>query len=129
MKVVIQDIPVMFVASPNGPASASDAFKKLEGALNWQLQGRKFYGTMFLGEYRACAAVTPKDDPGKLGLMTWIIPGGKYFKDKIADWEKHIPEIGPKCEEIIAKVQFDDGRPIIEFYRSQKELFLFVPVK
>lgn len=129
MEIELDDIPVMYVVSPDGPKGSGDAFKKLEQAINRQLKGRKFYGTMFNGEYRASVAIIDGDIPEKLGLPTWTIPGGKYFKEKLADWEKHISEIAHKCEEIIAKVNFDKARPVIEFYRSQKELYLFIPIK
>lgn len=129
MEVTLEDISTMYVVSPNGPQGAPEAFKKLEDAINWELKGRKFYGTELNGEYRANLAVIEGDDPEKLGFQTWTIPGGKYYKDKITDWEKHISKIAPRCEEIIKKVNYDDSRPIIEFYRSQKELYLFIPIK
>ncbi len=129
MEVELKDVSVMYIISPTGPQGASDAFKKLEDAINWQLKGRKFYGAMQNGEYRACLATVDEEEPKKLGFPTWTIPGGKYYKDKIADWEKHTSEIAPKCEEIIKKVNFDETRPIIEFYRSQKELYLFIPIE
>ncbi|MDO8429275.1 MAG: hypothetical protein Q7S88_01470 [Candidatus Daviesbacteria bacterium] len=129
MEVELEDIPVMYLISPSGPQGAGEAFKKLEDAIKWQLKGRKFYGTMFSGEYRVCLAITEPREPEKLGFPTWTIPGGKYFKDKIKDWEKHILEIAPKFQEIISKVNYDQSRPIIEFYRSQAELCLLVPIK
>lgn len=129
LKVEIVDIPVMYVVSPNGPQGASDAFKKLENAINWQLKGRKFYGTMFNDEYRACLAIIERENLEKFGFQKWTIPGGKYYKDSIANWEKHRAEIGLRFEAIIKKVNFDQSRPSIEFYRSQAELYLFVPIK
>lgn len=133
MEVVIEDIIVMYVTSPNDPKDdpkgAEEAFKKLEDAIKWQLKGRKFYGTMFNGEYRANLAIVEGEDPEKLGFPTWTIHGGKYYREKINDWEKHIAEIAQKCDEIIQKVRYDDSRPIVEFYRSLKELLLFIPIK
>lgn len=129
MEVMTEDIPVMYILSPNGPKGAPEAFKKLEDAINWQLKGRKFYGIQSDGEYRACLAITDGEESKKFGFQTWVIPGGKYFKEKIADWEKHIAEIAPKFDEIIQKVNYDEDRPLIEFYRSQAELYLLVPIK
>lgn len=131
MEVNLEEILVMYIVSPNGPPGAGDAFKKLEDAIDWQLKGRKFYGTMMGkdGEYRANMNVMEGDDTEKLGFNTWTIPGGKYYKEKIADWEKHVAEIAPKCNDIISKTNYDTTRPIIEFYRSQAELFIFVPIQ
>lgn len=129
MEAVLDDIPVMYVVSPNGPMGSPKAFNKLEDAVNWQLKGRCFYGTMFNSEYRANLAIIDEEEPEKLNLSTWTIPGGKYVRNKIENWEKNIEAIKPKFEEMIANSDYDDSRPIIEFYRSQTELFLFVPVK
>ena len=107
MEVEIEAVEVMYVVSPNGPQGAAEAFKKLEGAIDWQLRGRRFYGTILNdGEYRACLATIEGESPEKLGLKKWTIPGGKYFKEKIADWEKRVSEIAPKFEEILKKVNF-----------------------
>jgi muconolactone delta-isomerase len=131
MEATLDDTQVMYVISSEGPAGAADAFKKLEDAINWELKGRKFYGTMMgmTGEYRANMSVKDDDNFEKLGFKTSVIPGGKYYKEKINDWEKHVAEIAPKCNEIIAKIDYDNSRPIIEFYRSQAELFIFIPIK
>lgn len=126
MEIEIQDIPVVYVTSPTGPLGAPEAFKKLEDAINWQLKGRKFYGTILNGEYRA-SLVTIEGE--KLDFPIWIIPGGKYAREKIIDWEKHTAEIAPKFEEMIKHVAYDDGRPLVEFYRGQKELYIMVPIK
>ena len=131
METILENTQVMYITSPNGPAGAAEAFKKLEDAINWQLKGRKFYGTMMgeTGEYRANMNIIEGDDAEKLGFKTWTIPGGKYYKEKIADWEKHVAEIAPKCNDIISKTNYDTTRPIIEFYRSQAELYLFIPIQ
>ncbi len=129
MEIIFEDTPAMYVISPQGPISAADSFKKLEDAINWQLKGRKFYGTMLNGEYRANLAIVEGEDPNKLGFPVWIIPGGKYYREKISDWEKHVSEIESKFKEIINKSNYDTTRPLIEYYRSQAELFILVPIK
>jgi len=129
MEIQIDDIPAMYVVSPHGPQQARAAFHKLESAINWQLNGRKFYGTMFNGHYRANLAIIDKHEPEKFGFPIWTIPGGKYFREKINDWEKHVNQIAPKFEEMMSKVELDPTRPAIEFYRSQAELYLLVPIK
>ncbi len=129
METQLDDIPVMFVVSPNGPIGAGEAFRKLEDAIDWQLKGRKFYGTMLGEEYRACMAINEGDDPQKLGFETWTIPGGLYYRGKVEDWEKHVPEISKTFSDIKSKVTVDESRPFIEYYRSQAELILYVPAK
>ncbi len=128
--VELQDIPVMYVESDAGLAGASKAFDRLEAHFR-SLKGRKFYGTFLPpdGPYRACVAIQPADDAAALGLATWTIPGGKYRRGKVPNWSQNLPEIGKTFARMSEEFGRDPSRPGIEFYRSMKELVLFLPVK
>ena len=129
--VVIKDIPVMYVAGDRTkPISeqAPAAFDKLEAKLE-TLKGRHFYGVVLDGEYRACVAVGPDEGPGKLPYPTWVIPGGRFARRKLADWEQHRDLIGPTMMEMRTRGDFDPSRPCIEYYRSQRELLLMAPIR
>ena len=128
--VQISDVAVMYVAGERGKpisAQAPGAFDKLEAKLA-TLKGRHFYGVVVDGEYRACVALRAEDDRNHLPHPTWIIPGGKYARRKIADWEKHRSEIGPTMMRLRDRKDLDVTRPCIEYYRSQRELLLMVPI-
>ncbi len=127
MLVTLEDVRVMFVGSPSGPQGAGEAFDKLEARLP-SLKGRRFYGTLLNGEYRACVALEAQDSPAATGLDTWIIPGGVYARRKLERWSEHLPEIGKIFGELAAEHPRDPARPNVEFYRSQKELLLFMAV-
>lgn len=127
MLVTLDDIKVMFVVSPNGPLGAGKAFDMLEARLP-SLKGRKFYGTMLNGEYRACVAIERQDAPASMGLETWTIPGGAYVRRKLEGWSERLPEIGTIFGALAAEYPRDPARPNVEFYRSQKELLLFMAV-
>jgi hypothetical protein len=45
------------------------------------------------------------------------------------DWTKRMAEIGKVFQRMSEHCERDASRPSIEFYRSQKELLLFLPVK
>jgi hypothetical protein len=130
--IALEDIPVMYVMGEKGRPigeQAPKAFQELESKLP-SLQGRKFYGVVFAGcEYRACVALAESDDPTSLPFTTWVIPGGKYARRKIENWEEHIDSIGPTFDSLRRENKFDPDRPDIEFYRSQRELLVMVPVK
>ena len=131
METRIKDIEVMFVESPNGPAGSGEAFNKLESSLE-TLKGRKFYATFqySTGQYRACVAIENPDEPERLGFQKWSIPGGLYAQEKLQDWTDHANEIpdlfGKMSQEY--KGRIDSSRPSIEFYKSQKELILLLPI-
>jgi len=127
MLVTLEGITVMFVVSPSGPQGAGEAFDKLEARLPG-LKGRKFYGTLLNGEYRACVALEAQDSPAAMGLDTWIIPGGAYARRKLPRWSERLQEIGRIFGELAAEYPRDPARPNVEFYRSQKELLLFMAV-
>jgi len=127
MLVTLENVKVMFVVSPNGPQGAGEAFDRLEACLP-SLKGRKFYGTMVNGEYRACVALEAQDAPATMGLQTWTIPGGTYARRKLPGWSERLPEIGQIFGALAAEYARDPARPNVEFYRSQKELLLFMAV-
>jgi hypothetical protein len=128
--VQLSDIAVIYMAGERGkPISeqAPAAFDKLEAKLA-TLKGRHFYGVVVDGEYRACVALRPEDDRNHLTHPTWTIPGGKYVRRKIADWETHRDEIGPTMMRLRDRKDLDVSRPCIEYYRSQRELLLMAPI-
>lgn len=127
MEVTLDDIEVMYVAAEGGPAGAQQAFDRLESRLK-SLKGRRFYGTFHAGEYRACVALQPYDKPAELGLATGVIPGGKYIREKMLNWTHRIPEIGKTFILLSERYPADPTRPSIEYYRSQSELHLFLPL-
>ena len=127
MEVTLSDIEVIYVTADGGPAGAKEAFEKLESYLS-SLKDRKFYGTYHDGEYRACVAIMLDDDPSSMGLDTCIIPGGRYIRKKVKDWLERIPEIEQIFISLAKQYPSDPERPSIEFYRSQKELILFLPL-
>lgn len=129
--VTLPDTVVMFVAGEAGKPIAEQApkaFKALEARLP-SLRGRKFYGVVLGDEYRACVAVNPGDDPRLLPHSTWTLPGGKYVRRQILEWEQHLDLIGPTFQELLGRPDVDASRPCIEFYRSQKDLLVMVPVR
>jgi hypothetical protein len=98
--LTIDDIPVMYVAGTKGrpiPEQDPAAFRKLESNLP-SLKGRRFYGVEVDDEYRACVGIIENDDRSSLPHPAWIIPGGKYVRRKIKNWEEHIDWIEPAYE-------------------------------
>lgn len=126
-RVTIGDIDVMCVVAHAGPAGGPAAFGALEAPLG-SLRGRRFYGTFFEGEYRACVAIEPGDDPAVLGLETWRIPGGCYERRRLLDWSNHLDEIARAFDEMAEELDYDPSRPSIEVYRSATELVLLQPM-
>lgn len=124
----LQDIETMCVRADGGPETSKVAFDKLESKLD-TLKGRKFYGALQNGVYRACVELTDADEPEKHGFERYTIPGGRYAREKIDDWIQHIPEIPKTFEDMKSQFNEDETRPGLEFYRSQKELILFLPIK
>jgi hypothetical protein len=129
--VTSPDIDVMYLAGAAGKSiaeQAPEAFRKLEAKLG-PLQGRRFYGVVVGDEYRACVAIRPDDDAGALSLARWAIPGGRYIRRKIPNWEANLPLIGTTFETLRRRDDFDASRPCVEFYRSRQELLLMAPVR
>ena len=128
--VTLDPIPMVFVEAQDGPRGAREAFHKLEHGLD-SLKGRRFYGLISEEghKYLACVALETDDNPGQLGLLTGVVPGGQYVKTKVEDWSAKLASIADMFQSLREKFLEDESRPRVEFYRSQKELFLFLPVK
>src|SRR5439155_25587653 len=92
------------------------------------IKGRKYNATRLIGEYRAYVAVEGEDAPPAMGLETLVIPGGANERRKLEGWSDRMPEIGETFRAMAAEFPPDPARPNIEFYRSQKELLLFMAV-
>src|SRR5207245_11613302 len=120
-QVTLPEVQVMYVESATGLAGASEAFDRLEGRFP-SLKSRKFYGTFQppAGPYRACTAIEPGDDATALGLPTWVIPGGKYSRQKLLDWQERMTEIGKNFKSMAAEGERDSSRTTIVIYWRKK---------
>lgn len=128
--VTLQDTTVMYVAGETGKPIAEQApkaFRELEAKLS-SLKSRKFYGVVLGDEYRACVTIDPSDDALSLPHPTWMLPGGRYVRRKLPNWEDNLHLIHPTFETPCRRSDFDPSLPCIEYYRSQKELLVMVPV-
>jgi hypothetical protein len=109
------------------------AFDSLESKLP-TLKGRRFFGTYRMldegEEYYACVERLPGEDPTTLGLEVGTIPGGKYVRRRVWDWESVVAAGRMKeiSEEFARGYSLDTERPSIEFYRSMKELHILLPL-
>lgn len=128
-EVELKEIKVMYVKSESGPAGAGYAFTKLESKL-LSIKGRRFYGLISdEGKtYLSSVAVEAGDNPEALGFETTTVPSGKYIKTKIWEWMSRLDEIYPTFRTLSKKYKEDASRPRIEYYRSQKELILMLPI-
>jgi len=132
MEVTLSPIPVLFVFSKNGTTGACAAFDALEKNLP-NLKKRRFYGVLEespeTGLYRACVGIMEGDNPKAMGLDTWTIPGGKYARAKIKNWSDHLKDIDPTFSQLEDQYKKDSDRPLIEYYRSDNELLLLLPIQ
>jgi len=129
--VDLKDINVLSVKADNFPEGIGDAFIRLESKLP-SLKGRKFYGTLLSkpegAEYRACIVPLNENEISALAFEPYTIPGGKYCKTTVKDWENKTNDIKIVFNNLAQNQKVDNKRPQIEFYKSQKELILFLPV-
>jgi hypothetical protein len=131
----LETIPAMRVKADmkgNGPG---EAMRILESKLP-SLKGRKFYGCYRVDhnqveEYYACVARIDSDQPERMQLETWDVPGGRYVRRKIMNWEKVIRdgELPQLAREFAQAHDTDPDRFTIEYYRSHEELHLLIPLR
>jgi len=126
----MDELDLMYIQATSFPEGVEEAWRKLESRLP-TIKRRKFFGTSRLVgekiEYRACVVPSDESEPSRLGLDTFTIPAGNYASKNLVDWTKQT-QIKTIFEELSSKYTVDSSRPHIEFYRSQKELVLMVPI-
>jgi hypothetical protein len=122
----LDDFEVMYVEAVDGLNGVPAAFRDLEERLDG-LRGRRFYGTFDGERYRACVVPRDAEEPAALGLDTWTVPGGLYARRKLVDWVERVHTIGAEFHAMAAEHPWDETRPSIEFYRSLRELVLYLP--
>ncbi len=123
--VVREETPVLYVRAEGGPAGAPAAFARLEAALGGP-RGRRFYGWLHEGEYRACAARKAGDDPTALGLAEGSLPGGPYAR---ARHEGPFHAIHETFHALESRHAVDPGRASLEDYRREGEVWALLPVR
>lgn len=130
--VEVSDLEVLRVRADMRAGGPPEAFALLESKLS-TLKGRRFYGSFQVSdrgeEYFACVVRTASDDPIALNVETGKIPGGLYARRTLVDWESKISSLPILFDEMGRLHDADPTRPSLEFYRSQSELQLLLPVR
>ena len=133
-KATIVDLPdlrLMVVRADEFPSGIKTAWDRLESRLS-SLKGRKFYGVSRdeASQVAYFAGVVPESDEEvqSLGLPTMMIKGGKYARAKLLDWSNHTDKIGQIFSELMRDFPMDPDGWELEYYRSQSELHLFIPL-
>jgi predicted transcriptional regulator YdeE len=129
--IEIPELHLVVSKAKEFPDDIKGSWQRLESKLP-SLKGRKFYGLTFFkdGELIYYAALETEDakEITSLGFPVMTVDPGKYAKVKLQDWEKHGDQIGEIFEDLRSRYVKDSSRPDIEFYRSQTELHLMMPI-
>src|SRR5262245_43571654 len=122
------ELPVLVVAKYGNPGEAAgSAFYELEAALP-SLRGRRFYGYYEPNARRYFACVIARDDDA-LDLDRRTLPGGAYARTRLRGHPPELYErIGDAFDAVAKAVAVDSSRPWLEYYRSEDEVDVLVPV-
>jgi hypothetical protein len=126
-KVTLDPIRVMWVKAERGLSGVGEAWSMLESKLP-SLKGRKFYGAYHDNVYRACVAIIDEKEAETFGLPIWTIPGGRYVRERVADYRSRVEVIAETFEAMSKEFRADRSRPEVEFYKSQSEIVLLLPI-
>ena len=107
------------------------AFAHLQNALP-SLKGRLFYGTCrCIGtetERRACVAPLVEGEFELYGLERFVVPAGNYARAVLHNWQLESPQRKAIFTDMAKQFIEDTARPQIEFYKSQTEMWLYLPI-
>lgn len=129
--VQVQTFELLYVEADSFPNGIRYAWSTLERKLG-SLKGRKFYGASWMeGEkIRYVAGVIPVSSAEKeiLKLPILKIEGGAFVTRKLENWYGKMDEIGKIFDTLSDLYPVRKGVPFLEYYKSNKELILMVPV-
>ena len=127
-EVTLDELPVFVVAKDGDPGEAAGAaFSQLEAALP-SLRGRRFYGYYEPNARRYFACVVAQDDDA-VALDRSILPGGAYARARLRGQPPELyARIGDTFDSVAKSVAADSARPWLEYYRSENEVDVLVPV-
>lgn len=127
----IQALQVMGMKVCRFPEDVQATFSAIENKLIGK-KNRKFFGALNVSndvpDYTACIEQSFFDEPAKLGLESYQLPGGKYITGKLINWTLNTHLIKEMFGEMGHKYIFDASRPQLEFYKSKRELILMLPI-
>ncbi len=127
----ITRLPEITVAYTTGdsskpiPEQAPVAVERLETIVT-SLRGKKFYGAVVDGEYRACVA--RDSTTSGLSLPEFRIPGGRYYCQRLSGFLENPGNIGALVATLVQRGDFDESRYVVEYYRAHDEISVRVPV-
>ncbi len=126
------ELNLMCLKSLKGPLTAEQTFNLLENKLS-TLKKKKFYGLSKLENdeltYLACVKIEEGDNTNAPRLLEVHVPRGNYIRERIVEWKENLGQIPFLIDKVSADNLVDPDKYIIEFYRSEKELFLLIPIK
>ncbi len=93
------------------------------------------YGVVYPGDpvrYLACLLLDG-EEADDLGLERIMVPGGKYARTLVRDWESRISELPAIVGQLHSDIKgsglaVDPDRPSLEHYRRIDELLIMLPV-
>lgn len=133
---IVEQPPLRLITakSKSFPEGNSEAMAAIESRLE-TLKGRKMYGLVYESEdgMDYYAGLVPEGESEEkrfteLGYDILEVGGGSCARVKLLDWSSKIDQIGPTFGAMIGEYGIDTSRPQMEFYRSQKELHLLLPL-
>jgi len=79
--------------------------------------------------YTVCTPVRPEDDPDGLGLQRGTLAGGWYLRGRLVGEPPQVYEgIAGGMQELLATMERDNSRPLVEFYRRHDQIELWLPI-
>jgi hypothetical protein len=123
------DVPVMLATCPDALTDIQALWPDFETRVD--IRGRRMYALVDVhaGTYSPCTPIRPADDPAALGLAIGVLPGGRFLRGRLCGAAPELyAKIAPGMDELLLREHVDPGRPLVEFYRRQDEIELWVPV-
>ncbi len=123
---------VYAVKAEHFPDGMPDAWARLESKFP-PAKGTRFYGLLqTMGgtpEYFASVDSTTVSGTVPDGFLELTIPGGTYARVRLRNWRERTSEFSTVFECLEARYDFREGGYSVEWYKSQNEVQLMIPIR
>ncbi len=130
-QVILDAITTLSVKANRFPEEVDSAFSKIEKQYG-KNSSHTFFGAINFNnaevEYRACLEQKNKHAHNIQGIEKYIIPGGRYVSSRLLNWTRNTHLIKEIFNDLENKYIFDQTRPQLEYYKSNRELVLMLPI-
>jgi predicted transcriptional regulator YdeE len=128
-----EDLHLFGITVASFPTGVREAFGRLSETIRNGAQ-RSYYGYSYFDKngkivYKAAAREEFTGEGDSYGYENFSVPKGDYLAEHLDNWMDKTDCIKDVFEKLMSDPRVDTGKPVLEWYQSEKEMLCLVPIK